>query len=296
MLSAAVPFQFNTNDFHFDTEIIIQMLLAKQRIKELPIPTFYGDEICHVNGMKYAGDVAITTIIARLQSFSLMYRRNFDLGAPSGQSVNAEPKLTYDSTHSRVLSEIPAGSKVIDLGCGGKSLCSALRAKGCNVTGFGVKADVAGADVYNDFVDCNLASAEFPVDLTNFDYVLLLDVIEIQRSPEQLATALAAATATRPETRYIVTAGNVGFFITRLMLLLGQFNYGKRGILDLKHTRLFTFNSLRQLFESSGFKILNLQGVPAPFPVALGASSIARFLLDMNQILIKLRREFSRLK
>ena len=81
------------------------MLLAKQRIKELPIPNFYGDEICHVNGMKYAGDVAITTIIARLQSFSLMYRRNFDLGAPAGQSFNAEPKLTYDSTHSRVLSE-----------------------------------------------------------------------------------------------------------------------------------------------------------------------------------------------
>ena len=42
------------NDFHFDTEIIIQLVLKKFRILELPIPTFYGDEICHVNGLQYA--------------------------------------------------------------------------------------------------------------------------------------------------------------------------------------------------------------------------------------------------
>ena len=45
-----IPFDRNTNDFHFDTEIIIQLLRARLRIKELPIPTYYGDEICHVNG------------------------------------------------------------------------------------------------------------------------------------------------------------------------------------------------------------------------------------------------------
>ena len=51
---AQIPFEKNTNDFHFDTEIIIQFVLKKMRIAELPIPTFYGDEICHVNGLKYA--------------------------------------------------------------------------------------------------------------------------------------------------------------------------------------------------------------------------------------------------
>ena len=33
-----IPFEKNTNDFHFDTEIILQLLNAKQRIVELPIP------------------------------------------------------------------------------------------------------------------------------------------------------------------------------------------------------------------------------------------------------------------
>ncbi|MFQ5507405.1 MAG: glycosyltransferase family 2 protein, partial [Planctomycetota bacterium] len=48
---ASIPFSYNTNDFHFDTEIIIQLIGRKQRIVEVPIPTYYGDEICHVNGI-----------------------------------------------------------------------------------------------------------------------------------------------------------------------------------------------------------------------------------------------------
>src|SRR5207302_714968 len=52
-----IPFDRNTNDFHFDTEIIIQLFRARLRVKELPIPTYYGDEICSVNGVKYALDV-----------------------------------------------------------------------------------------------------------------------------------------------------------------------------------------------------------------------------------------------
>ena len=31
--------------------------IAGWRIKEVPIPTYYGDEICRVNGLKYAFDV-----------------------------------------------------------------------------------------------------------------------------------------------------------------------------------------------------------------------------------------------
>ena len=62
---AQIPFEQNTNDFHFDTEIIIQLVLEKLRIAELPIPTYYGDEICHVNGLKYAWDVFKTMLRAR---------------------------------------------------------------------------------------------------------------------------------------------------------------------------------------------------------------------------------------
>jgi hypothetical protein len=43
-----------TTNWHFDTQIILQFLKRGYRVREVPIPTYYGDEICHVNGIPYA--------------------------------------------------------------------------------------------------------------------------------------------------------------------------------------------------------------------------------------------------
>lgn len=283
-----VPFQFNTNDFHFDTEIIIQMLMAKQRIKELPIPTYYGDEKCHVDGMKYAGDVAVATTVARLQSFSLMYRRNFDVGSSQTRQSAKRSKLAYDSSQRRVLDMIPAGSKIVDIGCSASELCPDFKAKGCTV--YGVGRESTQKDLYDAFIPYEFDGSVLPIDLKQFEYALLLDVVEHERAPETFVAQLAELCSVAPNTKLIVTAGNVGFFITRLMLLIGQFNYGARGILDLTHTRLFTFKSLRMLFESSGFEVSSATGIPAPFPLAVKQPQIANMLLQLNRSLIGLRK------
>jgi glycosyltransferase involved in cell wall biosynthesis len=59
-----IPFDRNSNVFHFDTEVIIQLVTARKKILEVPIPTYYGDEICYVNGMKYARDVVKASLQA----------------------------------------------------------------------------------------------------------------------------------------------------------------------------------------------------------------------------------------
>ena len=83
-----------------------------------------------------------------------------------------------------------------------------------------------------------------------------------------------------PEARLILSTANIGFFVNRLMLFLGQFNYGKRGILDLTHTRLFTFASMRRCLDQAGFDVIEIHGIPAPYPLALGDNWISRLLLD----------------
>lgn len=50
----SIPFEAFTNNWHFDTQIILAMAERGFRIAERPIPTYYGDEICHVNGLPYA--------------------------------------------------------------------------------------------------------------------------------------------------------------------------------------------------------------------------------------------------
>jgi glycosyltransferase involved in cell wall biosynthesis len=49
-----VDFDRLTHSWHFDTQIIMEFLRRRYRIAEVPIPTYYGDEICHVNGLPYA--------------------------------------------------------------------------------------------------------------------------------------------------------------------------------------------------------------------------------------------------
>jgi len=240
-----IPFDLNTNDFHFDTEIIIQFVRAGMDIQEVPIPTYYGDEISYVNGLRYAWQVLLTTLKACAQDLSLFYDRKFDCRPAEDASSGYEPKFDFPSPHSFVLEYIPPGSRVLDLGCAGGHVAAALRRKGCTVTGVDAKPLAPGIAL-DAFYQHDLNDLPLPVDTGQFDHVLLLDVLEPLHSPEAFVQHLRSAGSYAHKQEIIVSSGNVGFALTRLMLALGQFNYGKRGILDLTHTRLFTFGSLRR--------------------------------------------------
>ncbi len=123
----------------------------------------------------------------------------------------------------------------------------------------------------------------------DIDVILLLDVVEHLKDPERFLAALRRHFDYRTRT-VVLTTPNVAFFVQRLMLLFGQFNYGKAGILDRTHTRLFTFRSFEQLLKGSGLRIRRVRGVPAPVPKALGDNLLARFALALNQALIRLSK------
>ena len=53
--------------YHFDTEIIIQILKNKMNIKEIYIPTYYGDEISHLKSIPYGLKVLYSTIKSRFK-------------------------------------------------------------------------------------------------------------------------------------------------------------------------------------------------------------------------------------
>ena len=284
----AIPFDRNTNGFHFDTEIIIQLLVARQPIKELPIPTYYGDEICHVNGLSYAWNVVKVALKARLQEMSLFYDRRFDC-APAEDASPYTLKLGYPSPHTMALERVPAGARVLDLGCAGGYMGAVLKEqKECYVSAVDVtEIPVQGLD---EFRIHDLNTGVPPIQPPGYDVVLMLDVIEHLAQPETFLEQLREALAPYPSAEVIISTGNVACFITRVMLLLGQFNYGKRGILDVTHTRLFTFASLRRALEQTGFSMLETKGVPGPFPLAIGDNLLSRMLLTVNRFLMHLSR------
>jgi 2-polyprenyl-3-methyl-5-hydroxy-6-metoxy-1,4-benzoquinol methylase len=285
-----IPFEFNTNDFHFDTEIIIQLVFAGLHILELPIPTYYGDEICHVNGLKYAADVTTAVVRARSQRMGFFYDRRFDCDFGAAGTEQYEPKLRFLSPHTAAVETVRQGARVLDLGCAGGYVGATLRTqRGCHVTG--VDRVPLGPGVELDaFVLWDLNRGLGALDLRNYDYVLLLDVIEHLASPEAFVQELRDKLKLSPGTIVLASTANIGFVINRLMLLAGQFNYGKRGILDLTHCRLFTFSSFRRLFEQSGFRVRDMRGIPGPFALAFGDSVMSRALFSINAALVRLSR------
>ena len=282
-----IPFDRNSNGFHFDTEIIIQLLIAGQKIKELPIPTYYGDEICYVNGMQYAADVVISALKARLQHSGLFYDRKFDCGPKEDSPY--QPKLNYASPHSMAFDRVKPDSRVLDIGCAGGYLSEWLaKDKRCHVDG--VDAWPGSGEGLNAFYLHDLNAGLPQLDFDQYDTLLMLDVIEHLAKPEGFLDHMREALATNTRAEIIISTANIGFFVTRFMLLIGQFNYGRRGILDLTHTRLFTFRSFERIMEQSGFDILERKGVPGPYPLALGDNLLSRFLLGLNQFAIRISR------
>jgi glycosyltransferase involved in cell wall biosynthesis len=280
-----IPFRLNSNDFHFDTEIIIQLLNAKKRIKELPIPTYYGDEICRVNGMKYAKDVMLATMSNAFHRAGLLYQRRFD--TTQHDNLHYDLKLGYASSHSYAIDAVPEGARVLDLGSGPAGVASELKKKGCQVSVVDQFEPPPGSA---EGVEVHVQDLNDPLTVRiDSEYLLMLDVIEHLHSPEQFLEDLRQKFDFTPRT-LILTTPNVAFIVQRVMLMLGQFNYGKTGILDRTHTRLFTFRSIEQLLKDAGLRIKEVRGVPAPFPKVLGNGLLGRAAIAGNLALIRLSK------
>lgn len=277
-----IPFDLNTNDFHFDTEIIVQLFFSKAKVVELPIPTHYGDEICHVNGLQYAWDVTKASIKARLIKFGIFFDPKYEL---SGENrVNYVSKLDFLSTHSLAMSLIPEKSVVLDLGCADGYLSKQLHhEKNCTVTS--VDREFNKTIPGCTYIPCDLNSELPDVSWQEFDVVLLLDVIEHLTNPENFLARLRLMLSGNEKVKVIISSGNVCFFVTRLMMLLGQFNYGRRGILDITHVRLLNVSTLHRLLRYAAYEILKKGYVPPPYPLALGINSVSKFMLFVNKIL-----------
>lgn len=74
-----IPFHLCSDDFHFDTEIIVQLKLAGLDILETPIPTYYGDEKCHVNVISYGLNVLKAMGLYLLHKYNILRVARYEI-------------------------------------------------------------------------------------------------------------------------------------------------------------------------------------------------------------------------
>jgi glycosyltransferase involved in cell wall biosynthesis len=283
---ASLPFMYNSDYFDFDTDIIIQLLNTGKRIKEIPVPTFYGDEISRVDGIKYGLRIVRTSILSRIMKWGIFYHPKFDY-EESNNFYTA--KIGFSSSHQFALDRVRPGSIALEIGCGPGFMANELSKRGVSTISIDQYIQPNTRKYSLRTIEADVDEYDFDTDSTEVDFILVLDVIEHLKAPEPFLRKLRQRYS-REAPLVVITTGNIAFITVRLGLLLGLFNYGKRGILDLDHRRLFTFSSLRRTLRMNGYVVLEERGIPVPFPTAFGDCRFASILLWINTLLIKLSK------
>ena len=258
-----IDFESNSDGFDFDTEIILQLHDAGLRIAEIPIPTYYGDEICYVNGMKYARDVLKHSLEYRLRVAGF----NTGVGRLTGEYPM---KSAPNSSHGRILSWTAGrpSSKVLDIGCADGALGGEMRDQGHYVVGVDVNRSARADDNLDEVIYADLDQG-LPADISgDFDLIICADVLEHLRQPDVMLGSLHPFLGTGG--RVIVSIPNFAHWYPRVKVATGRFDYDRRGILDVGHLRFFTDRTFRRLVSEQGFKVVRREAVGLPFEAVIG--------------------------
>ncbi len=282
-----IDFTHMTDDFHFDTEIIIKLNHQGFRISEVPIPTYYGTEICYVNGMKYARDVfravrrykRTRRSVARCPEFAEYF-------------VHYPIKHSKYSSHDYVRSMVGGNREVLDIGCGEGDFAAELKRSGNRITGVDLLPQPANTAVFEQYfsadLDDGISAVVKALGDKRFDRVLLLDILEHLRSPDRILTE--CHTLLDSHGQLIVSLPNIANITIRFMLLFGRFDYTERGILDRTHLRFFTRKTARRFLRENGYEIVQERSTVMPVELVLGLAPTSLPMRIVNRILAGMTR------
>ncbi|MDF1603138.1 bifunctional glycosyltransferase/class I SAM-dependent methyltransferase [Nocardioides sp. YIM 152315] len=251
-----------SDGFDFDTEIILGLHAQGKRIAEVPIPTYYGDEICYVNGMKYAKDVTLDVLKYRL--------RGLGFGTPieAGRDERAyELKPSEHSSHGVMLDWLgqvpPTG--VLDVGCSDGQFAALIGRLGHRVTGVDLVKHMGVSERMDRFVEADLNQG-LPAEVgRDYRTIVAGDVLEHVIDPQSLLADLADRLVEDGEV--IVSVPNFAHWYPRTRVAIGRFDYDQRGLLDNGHVRFFTRASFERLVRRSGMRIVERRVVGSPVDV-----------------------------
>ena len=268
-----------TNDFHFDTEIIIKLRHERFKIKEVPIPTYYGSEICYVNGMKYARDV--TKAVYR---YKQTRRSVYCFPEFKEYFVHYPLKLSKGSSHDYAIRMAGSRQDVLDIGCGEGFLARELKKADNRITGIDELPAASETSALDAYYSADLEHGIAPVvkqlEGRRFSRVLLLDVLEHLRKPEIILEE--AHDVLKKDGFLIVSVPNIANITVRVSLLFGRFNYRERGLLDKTHIRYFTRKTARRIVESRGYRIVEERETVMPVELVLGISPKSPVMRGIN--------------
>jgi len=248
-----LPLKHMSNGFDFDTQIILSLVRKRYVISEIPIPTYYGDEISHVNGIRYASQVVRHCLKYWITQLG------FTEGPAWLDRSESYPEKKYRGSSHEILKKLikqVSPLRVLDIGCGDAPWFVKEEFNKMKLVGVD-QFFPRSVKKFDEFVSLNLDVEEFAIPVSGqFDLVVLADVLEHLRRPEVVLERVREILEI--EGKVLVSLPNFNHWYPRLRILVGMFGYDQRGILDSTHYRFFTPRTAKTLFDRAGFEIERL--------------------------------------
>lgn len=261
-----IPLWECSDEWHFDSHILFQARQARAKIVELPIPTHYGDEVCHVNGVVYGLNCIRSAFLYFLHRLGVVHLLRYDL-RPARIRENDRFPVPF-SDHAiivrRLLAGGVSGKKVLNVGFGCAAVAERLREAGAVLDG--IDRDPAALAEYSSLYRRAFLADANDLDALGlrekYDVILLSDLLQYLVDPADFLSRLK---------KYLVKGGllvasvpNVANLHVRLRLLFGDFTAHHRGILDEKALHFYTVSTFRTLLRRTCWRLDRLDATPVP--------------------------------
>jgi glycosyltransferase involved in cell wall biosynthesis len=255
----SIPFWENSDEWHFDTEILLQAHAAKAKLVEVPIPTYYGNEICHVNGIKYALNCIVTSGGFFFARKDIFYSRKYDVSL-RGRIYFSKMEDPY-SSHSMIVNQLKKigmqNQRILELGVGDATLTEIMNKGGAEVTCIELDPRLASLALpfAHDVKTANVEQLSYwpEAGKSPYDIIVAADILEHLVDPESVLSKLKAGL--KKDGILIVSLPNVANLYVRLNLLVGRFPYHTKGILDRTHLHFYTLKSMRHMLAKTGWVV-----------------------------------------
>ena len=174
---------------------------------------------------------------------------------------------TLDPDHPwhRIRAHVPAGSRVLDVGCGSGDLGSFLT-HAAEVDGIELNPQrAASARQYLHTVVTGEAGPSVDAGLADqYDVIIFADVLEHIPYPEPILDwASRKLTASGRIVALIPNSANWKF---RRKILKGDWSYSETGYFDRDHVRFFDIRTARDLGERAGLAEIAMEYIPGELP------------------------------
>jgi GT2 family glycosyltransferase/2-polyprenyl-3-methyl-5-hydroxy-6-metoxy-1,4-benzoquinol methylase len=162
------------------------------------------------------------------------------------------------SSQTRLVLLTGRDKDVLEVGPAQGYMTKVLQERGCRITG--IEVDPVAAQEAAQYCermivgDIERLSFRRTFRKKRFDVVIYGDVLEHLVDPGRVLAETARIL--KPGGQVLASIPNVSHGSVRLSLLAGQFRYTKTGILDNTHLRFFTKETMKELFEDAGYRIL----------------------------------------